>query len=141
MNNIGHWTLLCDWDEEALGFLYKITEQATGKFYIGIKQTKTTRMLPPLKNKKRKRKKIADSDWRNYCGSGTISDIVAANPDRFTKEIISFHHSKRELQYAECKYLVTNDCLFDGQCWNEMLNYRLRFHKNLKKQNELHKTI
>ena len=45
------------------GFVYLITELDTDIKYIGKKFFWSTRKLPPLKGKSRKRIKVIESDW------------------------------------------------------------------------------
>jgi hypothetical protein len=130
----GHWTPPEGYDcvpEDALGFLYKITDKRNGKFYVGIKQVTKKIKRKPLKGKKRNRISIGESDWRKYCSSsGEISEDIKNNESDYQFEILSFHPSKSLLKYAEEEFLVKNNCLFDSKCYNQMFNYRLRFSKN-----------
>jgi hypothetical protein len=129
----GHWTPpngINGVPSDALGFLYKITEKSSGKFYVGIKQVSKRIKRKPLKGKKRNRICLVESDWRDYCSSsGEISEDIKINKSNYIFEIISFHPTKSLLKYAEAEYLVKNDCLFDDRCYNQMFNYRLRFSK------------
>lgn len=129
----GHWIPPQGYTEipkDALGFLYKITEKSTGKFYIGIKQVSKKIRRKPLKGKKRVRLDQVDSDWRKYCSSsGEISESIKNDESKYVFEILSFHNTKTLLKYAEAEYLVKNDCFFDNNCYNQMFNYRLRFSK------------
>ena len=129
----GHWkppTGYKNIPDDALGFLYRITENSTGKFYVGIKQVSKKIRRKPLKGKKRNRISIVESDWRKYCSSsGEISEEIKKDESKYTFEILSFHPSKTLLKYAEAEFLVKNNCLFDKKCFNQMFNYRLRFPK------------
>lgn len=132
--NWGHWIPPTGTEcvpDDALGFLYRITDRQSEKFYIGIKQTSKKIKRKPLKGKKRKRISVIDSDWRKYCSSsGEISEDIKKNESNYIFEILSFHPSKSLLKYAEAEYLIKNNCLFDSNCYNQMFNYRLRFPKN-----------
>ena len=61
--------------ENAIGFVYIITNLTNGRMYIGkklAKFSKTTYKTVKLKNGTKKRKKIKskiDSDWQQYFGS------------------------------------------------------------------------
>jgi hypothetical protein len=61
--------------EDAIGFVYLITNVTTGKMYVGkklAKFAKTTYKVVKLKNGTKKRKKIRskiNSDWQQYYGS------------------------------------------------------------------------
>jgi hypothetical protein len=130
----GHWIPPAGHDcipEDALGFLYRITDKRNGKYYIGIKQVTRKIKRKPLKGKKRNRISMSESDWRMYCSSsGEISEDIKQNKEQYVFEILSFHPSKSLLKYAEAEFLVKNNCLFADNCYNQMFNYRLRFSKN-----------
>ena len=61
--------------EDCVGFVYLITNNISGRKYIGKKLSKfskTTYKVVKLKNGTKKRKKIrskVDSDWKQYTGS------------------------------------------------------------------------
>ena len=61
--------------EDCVGFVYVITNNLTGRKYIGKKLAKfrkTTYKVVKLKNGNKKRKKICgkiESDWQTYYGS------------------------------------------------------------------------
>lgn len=128
--DLGWWKCDVPFQENAFGFLYRITRLSTGEYYVGIKQLNNKVTRKPLKGKKRNRISSKCSDWRTYAGSGVISDEVKQQPYNFSLEIISFHNSKRDLKYAEAKYLISNGSLFDLKCYNQLLNCRLRFAKS-----------
>lgn len=129
----GHWTPPNGHDfipENVLGFLYKITDKNSKKYYVGIKQISKRIKRKPLKGKKRNRIHVSESDWKTYCGSsGEISEEVRKNESNYSFEILSFHSTKTLLKYSEAEYLIRNNCLFDSNCYNQMFNYRLRFPK------------
>ena len=100
--------------ESATGFVYLIENLETKEFYIGRKALYSTRTLPPLKDKKRKRKVTKESDWLNYQSS---NDVVKTwtNPK---KTILRFTYSKKELTYQEVRALFKFDALEDSKCLN-----------------------
>lgn len=73
--------------EECVGFVYLITNNLTGRKYVGkklAKFSKTTYKVVKLKNGNKKRKKIKskiESDWQLYYGSNDQlnKDIEAQN--------------------------------------------------------------
>ena len=77
--------------EECIGFVYLITNNLTGRKYIGkklAKFSKTTYKTVKLKNGNKKRKKIRskiDSDWQLYYGSSPelTKDIEQLGPGNF----------------------------------------------------------
>ena len=125
----GHWET--DYEvipEDSIGFLYKITNKATDKFYFGIKLLYKKIKRPPLKGKKRKRISQVESDWRTYCSSsGKIRENVESNETGFKFELLSFHESKTTLKISETKKII--EFIYDPMCYNEMVNIRLRVPK------------
>ena len=51
-----------------VGFVYIITDLSNNKKYIGKKNFWSTRRLPPLKGKSRRRTVKKESDWKDYFG-------------------------------------------------------------------------
>lgn len=85
-----------------IGFVYCITDPM-GMKYIGKKLIITTRKLPPLKGMKRKRKKIVETDWRTYWGSGEAIPalLIEHGAKGFTRDILHLCKTKGELGYKE----------------------------------------
>ena len=104
---------------DAAGFVYLLTDRVTGKQYIGKKSFWTTRRLPPLKGKTRRRVVKTESDWRTYCSSSeTIKAIVARDGvGRFEREILFFARNKAELSYLETREIIMRDCLLYPERW------------------------
>jgi len=114
--------------EDCIGFVYLITNNISGRKYVGkklAKFSKTTYKVVKLKNGNKKRKKIRskiDSDWQDYYGSSTelTQDILALGAENFTREILHYCKSKAECSYIEAreqferKVLETND-YYNGQ--------------------------
>ncbi len=129
------------------GFVYLITETATGRKYIGRKAFRSKRTLPPLKGKSRKRTKITESDWQTYYGSNsTLKELVAANgPDGFKREILHLCRSSSECGYFEAKAQFDHSALIRDDYFNDWIMCRVsRKHvKNLntpanKQENDDH---
>ena len=109
--------------EDCIGFVYLITNNLTGRRYIGkklAKFSKTTYKVVKLKNGNKKRKKIRnkiESDWQLYYGSNIElnQDIERLGAGNFTREILYYCKSKAECSYIEAreqfqrKVLETND--------------------------------
>ena len=109
--------------EDCIGFVYLITNNLSGRKYVGkklAKFSKTTYKVIKLKNGKKKRKKIKskiDSDWQQYYGSNIElnKDIEQLGSENFTREILYYCRSKAECSYVEAreqfnrKVLETND--------------------------------
>ena len=84
--------------EDCVGFVYLITNNITGRKYIGKKLSKfskTSYKVVKLKNGNKKRKRIKskiDSDWQLYYGSNDQlnRDIAELGADNFTREILFY---------------------------------------------------
>ena len=127
--NLGHWVLSegLEYDPEAFGMIYLITNKVTNRKYIGKKQCVSKVKRPPLKGKTRKRITIKESDWRTYTGSSNElnADIAKYGKENFSFEILEWGGSKWELAYAEAKKQIECSVLFDDSFYNGMLNLRI----------------
>jgi hypothetical protein len=85
------------------GFLYIITNNITGKKYIGRKFYHTYR----------KRKKLKESNWRKYTGSckPLNEDIKTLGKENFTFEIFKQYLTRGNVVYYECNYQHKFDVL------------------------------
>ena len=109
----GHWEFPHDFIiDEWFGFIYRITEIATGKEYIGKKQFHSY-CRKAVKGKKRKKMVITENDWKTYTSSSThINEALAKlGKAAFKFEIESLHATRGSLVYAEVRYQVTEDVL------------------------------
>jgi hypothetical protein len=113
-----------DFTTDNYGFIYKITNLESNKFYIGKKAF--------FHNKKKKltKKELAeqtgpgrksttkveqvDSGWRNYWGSSKelLADVKLLGEDKFEREILRFCSTKKQLTYYEIQYQITYNVLF-----------------------------
>ena len=137
-DKLGHWTvdrlrivynpnpIIEIPPEGAIGFIYRITERATNKYYIGKKLLFHTKKLKPRKGLKNKRHKRVDSDWRSYTGSGIWKD-EPSDTSRFDYEIIKWCDSKTELALAEVKSLLLN--IYTPECKNQLISCKIRIRK------------
>lgn len=137
--DLGHWelgnnvTLPEDFEENPpMGFVYRIENKETGKFYIGQKKIIKVEKRPPLKGKVRKRKIVKQSDWRTYCGSSNDlkNDVKTLGEDKFKFTIIRFCDSKWECSYWELYHQMHNHVLFREDSYNGIINVRIsKFQK------------
>lgn len=124
--------------EDCVGFVYLITNNLTGRKYVGKKLSKfskTSYRVVKLKNGKKKRKKIKskiDSDWQQYYGSNIElkADVERLGVDKFSREILKYCKSKTELSYYEAKLQFEYDVLLNEDKWyNGWISVKVRRFK------------
>ena len=114
--------------DDCVGFVYLITNNISGRKYIGkklAKFSKTTYKVVKQKNGIKKRKKIrskVDSDWQLYYGSNDQlnKDIEQLGSENFTREILYYCRSKAECSYVEAReqfrhQVLESDDYYNGQ--------------------------
>ena len=119
--------------EECVGFVYLITNNLTGRKYIGkklAKFSKTTYKTVKLKNGNKKRKKIKskiDSDWQLYYGSNIElnEDITKLGNENFTREILYYCRSKAECSYIEAREQFRHRVLESDDYYNGHIQVRV----------------
>ena len=120
-----------DFSTDEYGFIYKITNLETGKYYIGKKAF--------FHNKKKKltKKEIAeqtgpgrkattrvdqvDSGWKSYWGSSKelLADVKKLGEDKFERLILKFAKTKKQLTYYELESQILHNALFDITSYND----------------------
>jgi hypothetical protein len=117
--------------ENCVGFVYKITNIKTGKFYIGkkslysnIRKKLTKKELAELSGPGRKPTKklvTSESNWLVYWGSnkGILQEIKEEGTDSFRKEILKFCFNKKQLTYWEVHYQCINEVLLTDKSYND----------------------
>jgi len=108
---------------QSFGFIYKITNLETGKFYIGKKafwhnkkKKLTKKELAEQTGPGRKpttKIEVVDSGWRDYWGSSKelLTDIKALGKDKFKREVLELCSNKKELTYSEVYHQMVNHVL------------------------------
>ena len=121
--------------EEYWGFVYLITNLINNKKYVGKKQFRFKKSLPPLKGKKRKRIKWVDSDWKEYWGSNDElkEDVKKYGEENFKREILHLCKNKTECSYFEAKEQFERDVLLKEDYYNNWIMVRVRKRKGLLK--------
>jgi hypothetical protein len=117
--------------ENCVGFVYKITNIQTGKFYIGkkslysnVRKKLTKKELAELSGPGRKPTKklvTTESNWLVYWGSnkGILQEIKEVGTDSFRKEILKFCFNKKQLTYWEVHYQCINEVLLTDKSYND----------------------
>lgn len=119
--------------KECVGFVYLITNNLSGRKYIGkklAKFSKTTYKIVKQKNGTKKRKKIrskVDSDWREYYGSSPelTADVITLGTENFTREILYYCQSKSECSYIEAREQFTRKVLESTDYYNGHIQVRV----------------
>jgi hypothetical protein len=120
--------------EEQYGFVYLITNNITGEYYIGKKQFKSitnkklgkkeAAALPVARGRKPTKKQIIqESNWKDYWSSSKVlqKQVKDLGEGNFTKEILEFAKDGRELTYLEVKYQFKYNVLEDSKSLNDSI--------------------
>lgn len=115
-------------------FVYLITNLASGRLYIGLKQTSFAKTKQVKGKKKRVR---VESDWRDYWSSSEElkADVARLGEDKFKREILYFCELKSHANYLEAREQMDRRVLeHPDKYYNGIINCRVsRNHvKNLK---------
>jgi hypothetical protein len=119
--------------DDCVGFVYLITNNTTGRKYIGKKLAKfsrTTYKTVKLKNGNKKRKKIRgkiESDWQTYYGSNEQlnKDVERLGAGNFTREILYYCRSKAECSYIEAREQFSRRVLESDDWYNGHIQVRV----------------
>ena len=108
-----------------VAFVYLITNEVTGRKYIGKKLFKFTRST---KKKGKRVKKQVDSDWLSYYGSNKELNehVELYGKDKFKREILYLCKSKGEASYLEAKEQFARDALMTEDYYNTWIMVRER---------------
>jgi predicted SPOUT superfamily RNA methylase MTH1 len=120
------------------GFIYRITNIETGKFYIGKKQLisvtnkklgkkeliviKEERKLNKVQGKQPSKKQvIQESNWLDYWGSckPLLEEIKQLGKEKYKREIIQITSNTKQLTYYETLYQMSENVLQRDDCHNE----------------------
>jgi hypothetical protein len=106
------------------GFVYTITNNISGKKYIGKKffWHKKSRIV-----KGKKKKFLAESDWKDYFGSSEalLEDVKSLGESNFTREIIYLCKSKSECSYKETYEIFNRNALLSEDYYNSWVSVRI----------------
>lgn len=111
--------------EDAFGFIYRITNKKSGKKYIGRKYFYTTRRVK-VKNKKRRKVVVKESNWKAYTGSsGELNELIdTIGHKNFKFEILGIAYTKGQLNYMEENIQHKLDVLIDDSYYNYSVGSR-----------------
>lgn len=118
--------------DDYIGFVYCITNNVTGKKYIGKKLFKNTRRTK-VKGQTRRKKTVKESDWKEYWGSNKVlqEDVNTLGEDNFERIILKLCKTKGECNYWEAKYQMQYEVLESDDWYNEWIMVKVhRSHIN-----------
>jgi len=126
-------SIVTELPDDCVGFVYLITNNTTGRKYIGkklAKFSKTSYKTVKLKNGTKKKKKIRskiNSDWLTYYGSNDQlnEDVTNLGSENFTREILYFCKSKAECSYIEAREQFTHRVLESADYYNGHIQVRV----------------
>lgn len=129
-----HELNLSDIPNDAIGFLYLITDTKTSKSYIG-KKLLTKAATKVVNGKKKKIRK--PSDWQDYWSSSpTILEMIEKDGcDSLKREILLFCNTKSALNYAEEKAQFIFGVLESDHWINSNIRSKI-FKKHFQNQQE-----
>lgn len=114
-----------------VGFVYKITNLRSGKFYIGRKSlfSNTKKKLTKKElaehtgpGKKPTKKLVTkESDWENYWGSNKtlLQEVKDSGTSDFRREILKLCFNKKQLTYWEVHFQCVNEVLLTDKSYND----------------------
>ena len=119
--------------DDCVGFVYLITNNVSGRKYIGkklAKFAKTTTRVVKLKIGTKKKKKIRSkiySEWLTYYGSNIElnKDVAELGPENFTREILFYCKSKAECSYIEAREQFKHKVLESEEYYNGHIQVRV----------------
>jgi hypothetical protein len=125
--------------ENAIGFLYMISDTSTSKSYIG-KKLLTKAATKVVNGKKKKIRK--PSDWQDYWSSSpTILEMIEKDGcDSLKREILLFCNTKSALNYAEEKAQFIFGVLESDHWINSNIRSKI-FKKHFQNQQEFIKEL
>ena len=135
-------TELKDMPKGTIGFIYKITNGKTGEYYIGKKNTVSTRKrnfgkkeIALLTDKRLKTYEMItkESDWRTYHSSNKQVQewFKDENNDQLELKILRFCSNTKSLTYYELQEQFAHDVLGDELALNDNLLGKF-FRKDLE---------
>jgi|TARA_R110000803_G_scaffold46198_8_gene97039 hypothetical protein len=115
------------------GFVYEIEENDTGMKYIGKKYFWKPKILPVTKTRKRRKKTLVQSDWKDYFGSNKLlkENVSTKSVFNYNRKIIRLCETKGECSYYEALYQFQYSVILRDDYYNEYIQCRIH-SKHLK---------
>ena len=113
--------------EDYYGFVYIITNRATGRMYVGKKFFWKSKTLPITKKRKRRQRLKVESDWKTYFGSNKHlqEEVQIQGEEVYYKEILHLCKTKGECAYMETKEQFDREVLLSDKYYNGIINCRI----------------
>lgn len=114
--------------KEIYGFVYLIENLENGKKYIGKKFFWAKKTLPANKTRKRKKRLIVESDWKDYYGSSELlqKDVELYGKDKFRRTILHLCKTKGECAFLEAQEQFDRNVLLLDEYYNNWISVRVR---------------
>lgn len=117
-----------------IGMVYLLENTTNGKKYVGKKffWRPHYRMV-----KKKKKKSIVESDWKDYYGSNRIlqEEIEQIGKDKIKRTVLHLCKTKTQCAYYELKEQIEREVLFREDYYNGFIGTKVN-GKHLEKLNE-----
>jgi hypothetical protein len=134
-----------DIPENSIAFLYKITHDNSGRWYIGRKNLhkKVTKNIKSKSGLIKKKTLLVQSDWKDYWSSSDyLKELVAEKgKDEFTREILIFVETASATIYGEEALLYMTGSMFDPLCINGHIRTKIMRKWFEKKESNLHERL
>ena len=110
--------------EDYYGFVYIITNRATGRMYVGKKFFWKSKTLPITKKRKRRQRLKVESDWKTYFGSNKHlqEEVQIQGEEVYYREILHLCKTKGECAYMETKEQFDREVLLSDKYYNGIIN-------------------
>lgn len=110
--------------KEFYGFVYLIRNSINGRQYVGKKFFWS---MKSRQVKKKKKRYLAESDWKAYWGSNDElkNDIAVCGHENFTREILHMCASKSECSYLEAKEQIDRGVLLSSEYYNGWISLKI----------------